>query len=249
VISGALLIVKFNTHPKENHGMPQSELDQIMERIRAKFDVETVPLRIGGKELKILQLTDFESYVEGLIEKGVEVKELPYWAKVWDACFLLALFLGKQPVVPGQRILEIGAGLGVVGIYAALCGHKVTLSDVDEDALLFARANVLMNGIPHVEALNLDWRDSNIPEPYDIIVGSEVIYERTVYPALVQFLRKALAPKGTIFLSKNTLLPTPTFFPELTTYFKFKQTVGKVHLDGEAQEIAIYAIRRKEEGN
>lgn len=227
--------------------MSQLELDQIMGRIKEKFEVETAPLSIGGKELKILQLADFESYVENLIEnKGVGVKELPYWAKVWDACFLLSLFIGSQPIVPGQRLLEIGAGLGVVGIYAALCGHDVTITDVDDDALLFARANVLLNGIPNVPVVKMDWRDPKLTHTYDIILGSEVIYEKTIYPVLVEFLRKALSPNGTVFLSKNTLLPTPTFLPELTKYFKFKQTVRTITLDDEAQEIVIYGIRAKE---
>jgi len=229
--------------------MPGSELDDLMDRIGRKYDVEAVPLRIGDRTLKILQLKDFEAYLEELIEgKGAGIGDLPYWAKVWDASILLAYFLGRQPVAVGRQILEIGAGIGVVGIYAALCGHRVTISDIDDDALLFARANVLLNDLTGVEVKKIDWNTPELGRSYDVIAGSEVVYQRETYPALVNFLRRALAPEGMIFLAKNAGLNTPKFFEELTRYFELKQTIQNIRSEGEDQRIALYAIRRKGAG-
>ncbi len=223
-----------------------SELESILEQIRRRYRVEKVPLKIGGKEMKILQIEDFESYLEELIEtKDVGPKDLPYWAKLWDTSFILAYFIGKQPIIPWQRMLEIGAGVGVVGLYASLCGHNVTITDIEEDALLFSRANVLMNN-SGAEVRKLDWNTPDIGDRYEVIFGSEVIYDRENYPLLVGFLRKALAPNGTIFLAKNSSLHAPAFFEELTRYFKFKQTVQTVRSGEETQQISIYAIRFKD---
>jgi EEF1A lysine methyltransferase 3 len=223
------------------------ELHRVMGQITPKFDVEVAPLRIGDKTLNILQLRDFEKHIEELVETGTEgAIELPYWAKVWEGTFLLAFFMGKQPLVLGQRILEIGAGLGVVGIYSALCGHQVTITDNQDDALLFARANVLLNDCSQVEVRKLDWRHPDLPHQFDVIVGSEVIYDRSSYPGLVEFLHQALSPSGVVFLSKNEQLPTPAFFTELTRHFKLKQTVQTMATNGEPVRIALYAIRHKE---
>lgn len=228
--------------------MQSSSLDQLMAQIESKYTVETVPLKIGNKTLKVLQLKDFESYIESLVEtQSVGIMDLPFWAKIWDSSFMLAYFLGKQPVVPGQRILEIGTGIGILGIYVALCGHNITITDNNEDALLFARANAFLNGCPEVDIRKMDWTDPGLFYPYDMIVGSEVIYDRNSYPALVKFLRKALAPEGIIFLAKHADLKAPAFFTELTKLFKFKQTIQTIRSDGEAQQIALYAIRPKEE--
>lgn len=222
------------------------ELQRIMGQITPRFDVEVTPLRIGDKTLKILQLHDLERHIEELVETGSEgAIDLPYWAKVWEGTFLLAYFMGKQPLLLGQRILEIGAGLGVVGIYSAQCGHHVTITDNQDDALLFARANALLNDCSRVEVRKLDWRHPDLPHQYDVIVGSEMIYDRTSYPGLVEFLRQTLSPSGVIFLSKNEQLPTPAFFAELTRHFKFKQTVQTVATNGEPLRIALYAIRHK----
>ena len=226
--------------------MQNTELDRLIEEISSKYAVEIVPLKIGDKTLRILQLKDFVGHVEELIEsKGAGIKDLPYWAKAWDASFLLAIYLGKRPVVLGQRILEIGAGLGIVGIYAALCGHRVTITDINEDALLFARANALLNGIPDTRVMKLDWTNAVVDSPYDLIVGSEVVYERESYPVLVRFLLKALAPEGIIFLAKNSQLNTPAFFAELTRHFEYKETVQNIRSGDEAQRIGLFAIRRK----
>jgi predicted nicotinamide N-methyase len=223
-----------------------SELDLLLGQIKRNYDVEAIPLQIGNKALKLLQFENFEDYLEALIEtKTVGIMDLPYWAKVWESSFLLAYFLGKQPVVLGQRMLEIGAGIGVVGIYASLCGHRVTITDINEDALLFARANVLLNSATQAAVEKLDWNDCADIEPYDVIFGSEIVYDRKSYSALVNFLNKALAPKGIIFLAKDATLHAPAFFAELTKLFEFKETTQTVRSDGEARKICLYAIRRK----
>lgn len=225
-----------------------SELDLLLEQIRKNYEVETVPLQIGNKTLKLLQFKDFEEYLTELIDtESVGIMDLPYWAKVWESSFLLAFFLGKQPVVLGQRMLEIGAGIGAVGIYAGLCGHRVTITDINEDALLFARANVLLNSATQVDVRKLDWNDGADIERYDVIFGSEVVYDRKSYPALVDFLNRALAPNGIIFLAKDATLHAPAFFAELTKIFEFKETTQSVRSDGEARKICLYAIRRKGE--
>jgi EEF1A lysine methyltransferase 3 len=226
--------------------MQHMELEQLMVQIENKYAVEIAPLKIAGKTMRILQLTDFEQYIEDFVEHSLsEAVELPYWAKIWDATLLLAYFLGKQPVIRGQRVLEIGAGLGVAGIYAALCGHNVTISDDSQEALLFARANALLNDCPQVMARKLDWRHPDLSDQFDVIIGAEVVYDRQLYPDLVQFFCSVLKPQGIIFLAKNAQLPTPTFFSELTRHFKFKQTVQTVSTDGDSQQIVLYAIRRK----
>ncbi len=223
-----------------------SEIEALLEQIKCKYNVDIVPLKLGCKELKLVQFTDFEAYIEELIEtRPVGPMDLPFWGKLWESSFLLALFLGKQPLVPWQRMLEIGAGMGIVGLYASLCGHNVTITDIEDDALLFARANVFLNGAK-AEVKKLDWNTPQIEEPYEVIFGSEVIYDRKTYPLLVEFLRKALAPNGTVFLAKSTSLHAPAFFEELTKYFRFKHTVMTVRSGDETQQVTLYAVKFKE---
>ena len=226
--------------------MAVSELDRIMTEIKAKYPVEVVPLNIGARTLQVIQLKDLGGYIEQLVDaEPVACLDLPFWAKVWEASFVLAHFIGRQPAVPGRRILEIGAGIGIVGVHAALCGHDITITDNNDDALLFARAHVLLNGCPQAAVRHLDWRIPDLEQPYDMILGADVVYDRRSYGDLVRFLKRALAPDGIIFLAKNEQFQATAFLAALTESFEFKQTVQTIRSQDRSEQISLFAIRPK----
>ncbi len=86
-----------------------------------------------------------------------------------------------------------------------------------------------------------------LQQRYDWVIGSEVVYHRPTYDALVEFLRQALKPHGTIFLAKSTSLPASGFFSRLTQHFKFKRLDKVMRSDDREFAISLYAIKRKEE--
>lgn len=223
-------------------------LKQILERIRSKYSTEITPITLNGQTLRFLQIKDLDEIIfERLITTDLDDFELPFWGKIWEAGIVLAAFLTAQSVISGRKILEIGCGMGVGGLFACAGGHDVTLSDYREEILNFTRANALLNDLGSIPIRELDWTKSPPQLRYDWIVGSEVVYHRPTYDALVQFLLRTLKPQGTIFLAKSTSLPTPEFFALLTQHFRFK-SLEKV-LRGKSREYAItlYAIKRKEE--
>ncbi len=238
-------------------------LDEIIHSIQSKFPVEVESVTMGNRVLKVLQVKDEGEYLLQRLEEilgpvhpdgalGEEtllrLMEVQWWMKIWEPSFVLALFMGTMPPKPGEKILEIGAGSGIVGIYAALCGHDVTISDIQEDALLCARANAMMNGLPDLPVVSFDWCRPYSGRPFEVIIGSEVVYDRRSYDALISFLDQALAPGGTIFLAKNRRLHTPLFFEKLVRLFKFKEKVVRLSGAGETLEVSLYAIKRRSEG-
>ncbi len=101
-------------------------------------------------------------------------------ALVWDAAIAMSIWLTRADMeqrLRGQRVLELGSGVGLSGIAAALAGAEVTLSDVadEETSLRLAggaatacstaalldglEANARLNGVEvRIEAL--DWEES-----------------------------------------------------------------------------------------
>ena len=228
--------------------MSKSDLDEILKDIEKDYKTEIVPITVSGRSLRCLRLADLDEIILDQLDKGdISGAELPYWGKIWEASILLAAYLIAQPVVPERKILEIGTGLGVSGLFAAACGHDVTLSDHKKEIIRFIRANTLLNKLDNVPIINLDWTEPTLNQLYDWIVGSEVVYHRPTYDSLVQFFLQALKPHGTIFLAKSTSLPANAFFSKLTQYFKFKK-LDKVIRSGDQQfAISLYAIKRKED--
>jgi release factor glutamine methyltransferase len=59
-----------------------------------------------------------------------------------------SLFFCRHLVVrPGERVLEIGGGLGLAAVLAAKSGATVTATDVLPDAIEIMRANAALNGV------------------------------------------------------------------------------------------------------
>ena len=125
---------------------------------------------------------------------------MPYWAWVWDAadpCVEGLLRHGLAGRGVEGRVLEVGAGLGAVGIaLAATLGERVTctLSDYDPLAIQAMYVNAELNGLEETRVWALDWRDLNrAPEErFDVIIGCEVIYDSTSHAALLDVFERYL---------------------------------------------------------
>ena len=99
-----------------------------------------------------------------------------YWAFCWASGQVLARYiLAHADTFAGQRILDFGAGSGVVAIAAAKAGAaSVVACDIDPDALDACRANARLNGVD-VELLDDIEKLSGIP---DIAIAADVLYDR-----------------------------------------------------------------------
>ncbi|MCR5531039.1 MAG: methyltransferase [Lachnospiraceae bacterium] len=66
--------------------------------------------------------------------------------------------LETVPVREGDKVLDLGCGYGVVGIYAAkkLGGDHVVMCDILEDAVALSEANLTRNGITGAKVLQSD---------------------------------------------------------------------------------------------
>jgi ETFB lysine methyltransferase len=83
---------------------------------------------------------------------------MPYWAFLWPAALKMARAISTAPWRPGTEVLELGAGIGLVGLAAQMRGDRVTYSDYDRTALHVCRLNARRNGLPDPSTLLLDWR-------------------------------------------------------------------------------------------
>lgn len=174
-------------------------------------------------------------------------KDRPFWVKIWESSIVLAYYLSNLPVRRGQKMLEIGAGMGVTGIAAASFGHNVTITDNNEDALAFARVNAAANGLEQLPVYSLDWNQPDTEEKWDVIFGSDVVYAESGFELLVDFLRAHLKQDGTIYLALSGFIRGTRFFQAMSRCFEMKKKTLTMRSDEEQFQVHLYIIRLKED--
>ena len=97
-------------------------------------------------------------------------------------------------------MLDLGCGLGLSGIAAALRGARVTFVDNQSDALRFAARNARLAGVTDVVFTDADWRVPFWASPVDLVLGADVIYDRSEHEAIQTVLERLLAGGGSAWL-------------------------------------------------
>jgi predicted nicotinamide N-methyase len=151
-------------------------------------------VEIGGRRLELLRPADPEAL---LTEEAFEREEfLPYWAELWPSAVELARALTARNLL-GLRVVELGCGLGLPSIVAAIGGARVLAVDWSPAALEFARENASRSGV-ELETLECSWGDP-APllgrAPFDLALASDVLYERRDVQPLLDLLPR-LAPEA-----------------------------------------------------
>lgn len=96
----------------------------------------------------------------------------------------------------GKTVLELGSGVGAVGIGAARTADRVFISDV-ADVVPLMQANVDLNEASNVTALALDWFAADLPgglaaSPPDLVLASDVVYDPCLHAPLLGTLESLL---------------------------------------------------------
>ena len=171
-------------------------------------------VEVGGHRIGLVRPESSESLIN---EADFERDErLPYWAELWPSALILARQVAALDGA-GRSMLELGCGIGLVAAAASRAGFDVTATDYYADALLFTSLNAARNSgrEPHVR--ELDWR--SIPADlgrFDVIVASDVLYERR-YPSLIaDVVARALAPDGIALIADPGRIAAPELPGECT---------------------------------
>lgn len=151
------------------------------------YKTQVQSLRIDGVEFRIRTLIDQQQYYDpdGSAEgAGISSATWPLFGMLWPAGLALAEEMNRFPI-EGKRILEVGCGTGLSSLVLRKRGADITASDHHPLAGEFLNANAELNGLPPLNFQQAQWRGPN-PHlgQFDLIVGSDVLYERD-HPALL----------------------------------------------------------------
>ena len=116
----------------------------------------------------------------------------PYWAFPWAGGMALARYILDRPTtVSGRRVLDLGAGSGLVAIAAALSGaSQVLAADIDRYAMAALRLNAAANGV--VVVVIGDDLIAGPPPAVDLVTVGDLFYEPGLAKSVTAFLDRCL---------------------------------------------------------
>ncbi len=227
------------------------------------FKTKDILLTFKEIDVKLTIIENLDELFDKLIQKGdnhpdVVDERIPYWAELWASAVAMSAYLAENqhlinlfPTESGFRsstvsVTEIGCGLGLPSIIAGKLGAEVCLTDYDDDALAFAKMNWKQN-LPHKKARfeHLDWRN---PHPFlsaDLLLASDVAYEKRAFAPLLNTFNTLLKPNGKILITEPNRPVSTDFFSNLYTEgYIVKKGQRSVELRGHTFLVNIYEVRR-----
>ncbi len=179
--------------------------------------VKHEPIAIHGvADMNIRSLLDRQQYADPLgaaAALGISSAMWPLFGLVWPSARQLAAVVACRPVSDDERILEIGCGLALASMTCHRRGSQVTASDCHPLAGDFLRRNLLLNHLTPLPYRHGDWgvlpeadlapqcaQGPRLQGRYELIIGSDVLYERDEAGVLPQFIARHAAAVGEVLI-------------------------------------------------
>jgi predicted nicotinamide N-methyase len=169
----------------------------------ATSDVVEEAVPVGGRTLRMLRPRNGDAVLDELLaEDDPEEERLPFWTELWPSGTALARAVAGRPL-GGRRVLELGCGLGLVSVAAALAGAEVLAVDRSPEAVTFTAANATRNGAQVRTAVcAFDQPEPLLAEaPWDLVLAADVLYEQRNIPVLLWLLPRLAGPAGEVWLA------------------------------------------------
>jgi predicted nicotinamide N-methyase len=112
---------------------------------------------------------------------------------VWDSSQVLAQLMLDYDI-EGKRILELGCGIALSSLLLNRRGANITSTDYHPEAEAYLRTNTRLNEDRDIPFFLADWDAPAIDERrFDLIIGSDVLYENYQLAPLARFIEQHAA--------------------------------------------------------
>ena len=190
-----------------------------MRHIKVNYKTHIQQRRLGDKLYVLEAIRDLDEAIDLVCESltAEEQKDpfaedlCPYFGILWPAAEALAVFLNDHPeLIKNKTVLELGCGLGFPSLVASHLGAEVLATDFHPDVEEYFLRNCRHSSIK-CSYKRLNWRqDKESLDQFDVVMGSDVLYESKHASEVAQGLIRFLRPGGKILLSdpgRNYLQP------------------------------------------
>lgn len=164
------------------------------------LDIEMTTIRDLDESIDIL----CQHFGEDDQDLSLAEEHCPYFGVLWEAGIGLSQFLTKE-MCEGKKILEIGCGLALPSFIARRFNARVVATDFHADVPIFLQENQKNNNIAFTYQ-TMNWRNEierakNDLGHFDLVLGSDILYESQHPMQVAIALKSFLNPGGKIILA------------------------------------------------
>jgi predicted nicotinamide N-methyase len=190
-----------------------------MRHIKVNYKTHTQQRQLGDKLYVMEAIRSLDEAIDQVCEVLTDEEQkdpfaedlCPYFGILWPAAEALSIYLNQNPMlIKNKTVLELGCGLGYPSLVATHLGAKVLATDFHPDVEEYFQRNCRHSNMT-CDYQRLNWReDKKDIGLFDIVMGSDVLYESKHASEVVKGLIRFLKPGGKILLSdpgRNYLQP------------------------------------------
>ncbi|MDO8932354.1 MAG: SAM-dependent methyltransferase [Rhodocyclaceae bacterium] len=167
------------------------------------YQVKVETIAIGDEGFVIRSLLDREQFSDplGAAElAGISTAAWPIFGLVWPSARILAGAMLSFEIA-GKRILEIGSGLALASLVLHRRRGDITASDCHPLAEAFLLENLHLNRLPPLKYATGNWaRTDPALGLFDLIIGSDVLYDRDQPEVLSGFIDRHSCAKVEVII-------------------------------------------------
>lgn len=158
---------------------------------------------IGDIDIRLKMLRDLHQYADPdsvAASQGISKRAWPLFGMVWASSEILSHMMLNYDIT-GKRILEVGCGMALASHVLNHRGADITALDIHPVTRDLIESNAELNKKKPIPFMSASWGDdtSQLGE-FDLIVGSDILYEPKHIKTLAPFVHRHVKTPGEIII-------------------------------------------------
>ncbi len=167
------------------------------------YEMRKLDVQVGANQYSIRALSDHLQFADpsgSAAQAGICSASWSLFGQLWPASQVLAKAV-KHINIKNRRIIELGCGLGLPSLLLQSRGANITASDHHPLSESFLDYNASLNQLSPIPYLDLPWDTEHEVGRFDLIIGSDVLYERDHASLLASLIGRIAARKSKVLIT------------------------------------------------